>query len=182
MAKVKFPVTPAIRLLREQDITFSDHLYSYESKGGTAASARELGVDEHAVIKTLIMEDDRKNPFICLMHGDRQVSTRELARQIGARTVSPCHPDIAEKHSGYLVGGMSPFGTRKQLPVYLEATILDLPKIFINGGKRGYLVGLNPQDLVFLLQPQLVHAAAEHSYPESTNRQENGTNHGHAVR
>jgi len=159
MGKEKTPVTAAVRVLREAKVTFTDHLYAYEEKGGTAVSARELGVDEHAVVKTLIMEDDRENPLIILMHGDRQVSTRELSRLIGARSITPCTPDVAYKHSGYLVGGTSPFGTRKRMPVYLEATILDLPKIYLNGGKRGYLVGLAPVDVIRLLQPVLVTVA-----------------------
>jgi Cys-tRNA(Pro) deacylase len=156
MAKDKTPVTPAVRLLRQEQVNFTAHPYPYEEKGGTAVSARELGVDEHAVIKTLIMEDDFKNPLIVLMHGDRQVSTRELARIIGARSVSPCAPAVADKHSGYQVGGTSPFGTRKSMPVYLEETTLELPRIYINGGKRGFLVGLDPQDVVRLLEPTLV--------------------------
>lgn len=156
MAKDKTPVTPAIRLLRQEKAAFTVHLYTYEEKGGTAVSARELGVDEHAVIKTLIMEDDGKKPLIVLMHGDLQVSTRELARVIGARNVSPCAPAVADKHSGYQVGGTSPFGTRKPMPVYLEETILELPEIYINGGKRGFLVGLDPQEVVRLLKPTLV--------------------------
>jgi Cys-tRNA(Pro) deacylase len=156
MAKDKIPVTPAVRLLRQERVDFTAHPYTYEEKGGTAVSARELGVDEHAVIKTLIMEDDRKNPLIVLMHGDLQVSTKELARLIGAKTVVPCAPAVADKHSGYQVGGTSPFGTRKPMPVYLEETILDLPKIYINGGKRGFLVGIDPQEVVRLLKPTLV--------------------------
>jgi Cys-tRNA(Pro) deacylase len=153
MAKEKFPVTPAIRLLRQEQVDFSDHLYPYEEKGGTAVSARELGVDEHSVIKTLIMEDDGKNPLIILMHGDRQVSTRELARLIGARSITPCAPAVADRHSGYQVGGTSPFATRRAMPVYVEESILSLAKIYINGGKRGYLIGLDPKDLVRVLKP-----------------------------
>ena len=156
MAKEKPPVTPAVRVLRAAGVIFTDHLYTYEEKGGTAVSARELGVDEHCVIKTLIMEDDAREPLVVLMHGDRQVSTRELARQIGARSVSPCMPETAQKHSGYLVGGTSPFGTRRSMPVYLEETILDLPAIYLNGGKRGYLVGMDPRQLVTLLKPVMV--------------------------
>lgn len=156
MAKDKTPVTPAIRLLRQEKVAFTAHPYTYEEKGGTAVSARELGVDEHAVIKTLIMEDDGKKPLIVLMHGDRQVSTRELARIIGVRSVSPCAPAVADKHSGYQVGGTSPFATRKGMPVYLEETILELAEIYINGGKRGFLVGLDPQEVVRLLKPTLV--------------------------
>lgn len=156
MAKDKTPVTPAVRALRTAAVTFTDHLYTYEEKGGTAVSSRELGVDEHCVIKTLVMEDDRKEPLIVLMHGDMQVSTKELARAIGARSIEPCRPEVAQKHTGYLTGGTSPFGTRKQMPVYIEQTILELPRIYINGGKRGYLVGMAPNDLVRLLKPTAV--------------------------
>ncbi|TRO78672.1 Cys-tRNA(Pro) deacylase [Trichloromonas acetexigens] len=156
MAKEKFPVTPAIRLLREKKAAFTEHLYAYEDKGGTAVSSRELGVDEHAVIKTLVMEDEAARPLIVLMHGDRQVSTKELARQIGCKTVSPCAPATADKHSGYQVGGTSPFATRKAMPVYLEETITELPRIYINGGKRGFLIGLDPRELIRVLQPRLV--------------------------
>ncbi len=153
MAKDKTPVTPAVRALRVAGISFTDHLYTYEEKGGTAVSSRELGVDEHCVIKTLVMEDDRKEPLLVLMHGDLQVSTKELARLIGARSVEPCRPEIAQKHTGYLTGGTSPFGTKRRMPVYCEASILALPRIYINGGKRGYLVGIDPKDLQTLLQP-----------------------------
>jgi Cys-tRNA(Pro) deacylase len=156
MAKVKFPVTAAIRALRQGGVAFGEHLYNYEDKGGTAVSARELGVDEHAVIKTLIMEDENKAPLVVLMHGDLQVSTKELARTIGVKTVAPCAPDTANRHSGYLVGGTSPFGTRKQMPVYLEETILSLPVVYINGGGRGFLVSMKPEELVRMLQPTLV--------------------------
>ena len=159
MAREKAPVTPAVRVLREAKVPFTQHLYEYEEKGGTAVSARELGVDEHRVIKTLIMEDDRKNPLIVLMHGDRQVSTKELARSTGVKTISPCTPETADRHTGYQVGGTSPFGTRKKMQVYLEETILDLPKIYLNGGKRGFLVGLDPADMVQLLRPALVKVA-----------------------
>jgi Cys-tRNA(Pro) deacylase len=156
MAKEKSPVTPAVRALRAAGVEFADHLYAYEEKGGTAASARELGVDEHCVVKTLVMEDERKTPLLVLMHGDRQVSVRELARTIGAKSVLPCTPETAQKHTGYLVGGTSPFGTRRSMPVYMEETILGLPRIYINGGKRGYLVGLEPREVVRLLKPVLV--------------------------
>jgi Cys-tRNA(Pro) deacylase len=159
MAREKTPVTAAVRLLRQQRVEFSDHLYEYQEKGGTAVSARELGVDEHCVIKTLVMEDERQQPLIVLMHGDRQVSTKELARQIGCKTIQPCLPEVANRHSGYLVGGTSPFGTRKAMPVYCEASILDCRKIYLNGGKRGYLVGLAAADLERLLQPKLVQVA-----------------------
>ncbi|PKN11500.1 MAG: Cys-tRNA(Pro) deacylase [Deltaproteobacteria bacterium HGW-Deltaproteobacteria-4] len=161
MAKEKFPVTAAIRALREGKIPFTEHLYPYEEKGGTATSARELGVDEHCVIKTLIMEDDKKEPLIILMHGDCQVSTKELARQIGARSVIPSSPEAANRHTGYLVGGTSPFGTRRPLSVYVEASILELERIYINGGKRGFLVALAPQDLVNLLKPTPVTVAID---------------------
>ena len=161
MAKDKAPVTPAIRLLRTEGVSFSDHLYNYEEKGGTAVSARELGVDEYCVVKTLIMEDDRKQPLIVLMHGNRQVSTKELARLIGARTVVPCSPDTANRHSGYLVGGTSPFGTRKQMPVYMEESVAALQKIYLNGGKRGYLIGIDPRDVVRILNPVLVTVGIE---------------------
>ncbi|MBT1076427.1 Cys-tRNA(Pro) deacylase [Geobacter grbiciae] len=155
----KAPVTAAVRALRAAKVPFTDHLYAYEDKGGTAVSSRELEVDEHAVVKTLIMEDETKNPLIVLMHGDRQVSTKELARILGVKGVSPCSPDTAQKHTGYLVGGTSPFGTRRQMPVCMEETILDLPCIYINGGKRGYLVGIDPRDVVKLLNPILVRVA-----------------------
>ncbi len=159
MAKEKSPVTAAVRQLRTARAEFSEHLYQYEEKGGTAVSARELGVDEHAVIKTLIMEDERKNPLLVLMHGDCQVSTKELARIIGVKLVTPCSPDAANRNSGYLVGGTSPFGTKKSMPVYLEESILALPKIYLNGGKRGFLVGIAPAEVVRLLQPLPVKVA-----------------------
>ncbi len=156
MAKDKTPVTPAIRLLRQHKVPFTPRPYNYEEKGGTAVSARELGVDERKVIKTLIMEDESQAPLIVLMHGDREVSTKELARVIGVKKVQPCPPATANRHSGYLVGGTSPFGTRKSMPVYMEETILELDKIYINGGKRGFLVELAPQDAARLLDPVLV--------------------------
>ena len=159
MAKDKTPVTAAIRQLRQAGVSFTDHLYAYEEKGGTAVSARELGIDDHQVIKTLIMEDENKRPLIVLMHGDRQVSTRELARALGVKTIAPCAPEAANRHSGYLVGGTSPFGTKKAMPVYLEETILDLPRIYLNGGKRGFLVGLDPADVVRILEPTAVQVA-----------------------
>lgn len=155
----KAPVTAAVRALRAAKVSFTDHLYAYEEKGGTAVSSRELEVDEHAVVKTLIMEDEAKQPLVVLMHGDRQVSTKELARILGVKTISPCTPDTAQKHTGYLVGGTSPFGTRRQMPVCLEETILDLPRVYINGGKRGYLVGIDPRDVAKLLNPTLVRVA-----------------------
>ncbi|GAB4061887.1 Cys-tRNA(Pro) deacylase [Uliginosibacterium sediminicola] len=160
MAQEKTPVTAAVRVLRQHKAEYSDHLYAYEEKGGTAVSSRELGVDEHAVIKTLIMEDEQHRPLIVLMHGDREVSTKNLARHLGVKTISPCAPATADRHSGYQVGGTSPFGTRKAMPVYMQASIAALPKIYINGGKRGYLVGLSPQVVIDILKPELVDAAA----------------------
>ncbi|MBK5275360.1 MAG: Cys-tRNA(Pro) deacylase [Desulfuromonadales bacterium] len=153
MGREKTPVTPAVRLLRAEKVDFGDHPYSYEEKGGTAVSARELGVDEHCVIKTLVMEDERKNPLVVLMHGDMQVSTKELARIMGVKQVSPCSPDTAQRHSGYQVGGTSPFGTRRQMPVYMEEGISTLERIYINGGKRGYLVSMTPGELIRVLKP-----------------------------
>lgn len=157
----KFPVTPATRWLQTQGVAFNGHLYPYEDRGGTAHSARCLGVDEHQVIKTLIMEDERRQPLIVLMHGDRQVSTKELARVLGVKTIAPCDPAVASKHSGYLVGGTSPFGVRKAMPVYLEASILDLPLIYLNGGKRGFLISLLPAEVQRLLQPTRINVAIE---------------------
>jgi Cys-tRNA(Pro) deacylase len=153
MANITAPVTPAVRLLRKAGVPFTEHLYRYEEHGGTSTSARELGVPEHEVIKTLVMEDNTGAPLIVLMHGDFEVSTKQLARAIGCRHVEPCRPDVANRHSGYLVGGTSPFGTRKPLPVYVERSILDLPRIYLNGGARGFLVGIAPADLVRLLKP-----------------------------
>lgn len=163
MSREKAPTTAAVRELRANDVEFSDHLYTYEEKGGTAVSARELGVDEHAVVKTLVMEDESRNPMVVLMHGDLKVSTKELARMVGVKTITPCNPDIANKHSGYMVGGTSPFGTRKKMPTYMEESILELPKIYINGGKRGYLVGVAPKDVVRILQPKMVKVGIKES-------------------
>ncbi|MGL6070452.1 Cys-tRNA(Pro) deacylase [Craterilacuibacter sp.] len=160
MAKDKTPVTQAVRVLREHGIAFSDHLYKYEERGGTRVSARELGVDEHATVKTLVMEDELKQPLIVLMHGDREVATGLLARAIGVKKVTPCDPKTADKHSGYQVGGTSPFGTRHTMPVYMQASIATLPRIYINGGKRGYLVGMDPADAIKVLSAILVEAAA----------------------
>lgn len=152
--------TPATQFLRRHGVAFSEHPYAYEEHGGTAVSARELGVDEHSVVKTLVMQDEAAKPLIVLMHGDRTVSTKNLARQIGAKRVEPCKPDVANRHSGYLVGGTSPFGTRKTMPVYVEATILELPTIYLNGGRRGYLVSLAPAVLTSLLGAQPVQCAS----------------------
>ena len=161
MTKDKLPVTAAVRVLREHGVEFTHHPYEYEARGGTEVSARELGVDEHAVIKTLIMEDDRKRPLVVLMHGDRAVSTKNLARLLDVKTIVPCAPAVADRHSGYQVGGTSPFGLRRAMPVYMEATIAELPRIYINGGRRGYLFGMTPSDLVSVLQPQLVSVAVD---------------------
>jgi Cys-tRNA(Pro) deacylase len=144
--------TLATQMLREKGVAFTEHVYEYVEHGGTAVSARALGVDEHSVVKTLVMEDERGAPLIVLMHGDRTVSTKNLARQIGRKKVEPCRPDVAQRHSGYMVGGTSPFGTRKPMPVYVERTVLDLPRIYINGGRRGYLVGMSPAVLATLVQ------------------------------
>ena len=151
--------TPATRFLRERGIVFGEHPYDYVEHGGTAESARQLGVDEHQVFKTLIMQDERARPLVVLMHGDRKVSTKALARQIGVKSVEPCTPEVANRHTGYLVGGTSPFGLRKALPVFVEASVLALPKIHINGGRRGFLVGLAPGVLTGALGARPVHCA-----------------------
>jgi Cys-tRNA(Pro) deacylase len=153
LTKEKFPVTSAIRFLKDHQVNFIERPYRYEEEGGTEVAAKALGVGEHLVIKTLVMEDDQKAPFIILMHGDKQVSTKELARTIGVKSVNPCTPEVALKHTGYMVGGISPFGTKKPLPVYVEELILSLPKIFINAGRRGLLVEISPSDLVKVLNP-----------------------------
>ena len=153
------PETQATKFLREHAVSYTPHLYAYEEHGGTKVSARELDVDEHAVIKTLVMEDETTKPLIVLMHGDCKVSTKELARQAGCKKIEPCQPDVANRHTGFLVGGTSPFGTKRRMPVYLEKSILDLPLIYINGGRRGFLVGITPQALVQALSPQLVEVA-----------------------
>jgi Cys-tRNA(Pro) deacylase len=157
--KKKEPVTQAVRLLRAAAIPFQGHPYSYQTGGGTAHSARELGVEEHLVIKTLIMEDEAGNALIMLMHGDCEVATGLLARALGVKRIQPCDPKTADRHSGYQVGGTSPFGTRHPMPVYSEASIADLPRIFINGGKRGYLIETDPKPALALLKAHLVHAA-----------------------
>ena len=160
MAKEKLPVTAAVRALRDHDVAFTHHPYEYEERGGTAVSARELGVSEHAVIKTLVMEDDARKPLLVLMHGDREVSTKNLARQLGVKSIAPCEPAVADRHSGYQVGGTSPFGTKRAMPVYMQRTIADLPYLYVNGGRRGYLMGMTPADLVRVLKPTLVDAMA----------------------
>ena len=149
----------AVRALRAANVPFEPHLYTWEPHGGTAASAAALGADEHCVIKTLIFEDDTKQPLCILMHGDREVSTKNLARAIGRKSCGPCTPDVADRHSGYQVGGTSPFGLRRAMPVYLQSTIADLPRIYINGGARGFLVEIATADLVRVLAPTLVDAA-----------------------
>jgi Cys-tRNA(Pro) deacylase len=153
------PETQATKFLKAHKVAYSNHLYAYEEHGGTKVSARELNVDEHAVVKTLIFEDENAKPLIVLMHGDCKVSTKELARQISCKKVEPCKPEVANRHTGFLVGGTSPFGTKKAMPVYLEKSILTLPVIYINGGRRGYLVGVHPHDILRVLQPKIVEAA-----------------------
>ena len=159
MAKVS--ETPATAFLKKNGVTFTEHPYDYEERGGTRVSSEKLGVPEHAVVKTLVMEDDAKKPLVVLMHGDREVSTKNLARQIGKKRVEPCKPDVAERHSGYQVGGTSPFGLRKPMPVFVEKTILDLERIYINGGRRGFLVGIDPKELVRVVSATPVEVALE---------------------
>ena len=159
MAHDRFPATQAVRVLREHGVAFTHHPYAYEERGGTEVSARELGLDEHAVIKTLVMEDERKRPLIVLMHGDREVSTKNLARFLGVKSVAPCAPAVADRQSGYQVGGTSPFGTRRAMPVYAERTIAALAYLYVNGGRRGYLVGMPASELVRVLKPVLVEVA-----------------------
>jgi Cys-tRNA(Pro) deacylase len=151
MKKSHVSETPATQMLKRAAVAYTEHPYDYVDHGGTAESARQIGVPEHEVVKTLVMQDDKAQPLIVLMHGDCQVSTKNLARAIGAKSVEPCKPEVAQRHSGYLVGGTSPFGTKKAMPVYVEATVLELPRILINGGRRGYLVGIAPTVLTQLL-------------------------------
>ena len=155
------PATPAIHFLRTHGVTFSEHPYRYEERGGTRVSARELRVDEHAVVKTLVMQDEDGEPLVVLMHGDREVSTKQLARYLGRKTIQPCDPAVAQRHTGYMVGGTSPFGTRKPLPVYVERTILDLPRVYLNGGRRGLLVGIPPAEITRTLHASPVDVALE---------------------
>lgn len=155
--------TPATAFLKAHGVAFTEHPYEYVEHGGAQHSAAELGFDPFTVVKTLVMEDEKARPLIVLMHGNRKVSTKNLARQIGAKSVEPCKPEVANRHSGYLVGGTSPFGTRKQMPVYVEETILSLPRIVLNGGRRGYLVGMDPQALVRLLEAKPVRCALDDS-------------------
>jgi Cys-tRNA(Pro) deacylase len=159
MTQDKTPITHAIRELKEKGVTFTLHPYKYEEKGGTEVASRELGVDEYMVIKTLVMEDDQGKPFIILMHGNKSVSTKNLARLLKVKSVKPCEPEDAHRHTGYIVGGTSPFGTRKPLPVYIEASVLDLPKLYINAGKKGLLAEMSPGDLRIILDPTPVKVA-----------------------
>jgi Cys-tRNA(Pro) deacylase len=156
---IDYPVTMAVRVLRRHEVEFTPHLYAWEARGGTRASAAHLGVDEHAVVKTLIFEDEARRPLCILMHGDREVSAKNLARQLGCKSVGPCAPEVADRHSGYQVGGTSPFGLKRTMPVYCEKSIQGLPRIYINGGARGFLVGIDPQDLFRVLQPTPVEVA-----------------------
>ena len=151
--------TPATQFLRRSGVAFTEHVYDYVEHGGTEESARQLGVSEHEVVKTLVMQDERAQPLIVLMHGDKQVSTKNLARQIGAKSVEPCKPEVAQRHSGYMVGGTAPFGTKKAMPVYVEASVLQLERVCINGGRRGYLVGIEPAVLTRLLAAKPVECA-----------------------
>jgi Cys-tRNA(Pro) deacylase len=159
MAKVS--ETPATAFLKKNGVSFSEHPYDYEERGGTRVSSEKLGVPEHCVVKTLVMEDEAKKPLVVLMHGDREVSTKNLARQIGRKRVEPCKPDVAERHSGYQVGGTSPFGLRKPMPVFVEKTILALERIYINGGRRGFLVGLDPKELLRVVSATAVEVALD---------------------
>jgi Cys-tRNA(Pro) deacylase len=158
-AMAKVSETPATAFLKKNKVAFTEHPYDYEAHGGTRVSAEKLGVEEHSVVKTLVMEDEDKKPLVVLMHGDREVSQKNLARQIGKKRVEPCKPEVAERHSGYQVGGTSPFGLRKPMPVYVEKTILDLDRIFINGGRRGFLVAIDPKELVRVVGAKPVEVA-----------------------
>ncbi len=159
MAKEKLPSTSALRVLRENGVTFTLRPYKYQERGGTEVAARELGCDEHQTVKTLVMEDEHKNPLIILMHGDREVSTKTLARTVATKTITPCDPAVAQRHTGYKVGGTSPFGMRKGMPIYVEESILGLPRIFINAGHRGLLAEMDPADMARILNPQPVQVA-----------------------
>jgi len=159
LAKEKLPVTSAIRFLKEHRVDFIERPYKFEEHGGTGTAAREFDVDEHLVIKTLVMEDDQKIPLIMLMHGDKEVSTKALAREMGVKSVNPCTPEEALKHTGYRVGGISPFGTKKSLPMYIEESILSLPRIFINAGRRGLLAEMSPSELIRVLKAKPVMVA-----------------------
>jgi len=156
MSKEKTPSTPAIRMLKERGVAFTPRPYKYQERGGTKVAARELQVDEHMTVKTLVMEDNDKRPLIILMHGDREVSTKALARELEVKAVTPCDPKVAQRHTGYTVGGTSPFGTKDKLPIYMEETIKDLPSLLINGGRRGFLIEMSPSDLIDILNPKSV--------------------------
>jgi len=158
---VKSTGTPATAFLAKEGVSYTEHFYEYVEHGGTSVSSGALGVPEHEVVKTLVMETDKGEPLVVLMHGDRKVSTKELARAMGVKRVFPCKPEVAQRHSGYLVGGTSPFGTRKAMPIFLEKSVLDLPRIYINGGRRGYLLAMAPAEIVRTLSPQLVEVALE---------------------
>lgn len=159
MAAKHVSETPATRLLRQKGVAFTEHVYDYVEHGGAQEGARQLGLSDQEVVKTLIMQDERASPLIVLMHGDARVSTKNLARQIGCKSVEPCDPEVAERHSGYKVGGTSPFGTRRRMPVYVESSVLELPKIHLNGGRRGYLIGISPTVLLDLLAAKPVQCA-----------------------
>ena len=161
MKKPSHSETPATQFLRKAGVAFGEHFYEYAEKGGTAVSSDALGVPEHSVVKTLVMEDEARAPMVVLMHGDRKVSTKNLARQAGRKRIEPCTPEVAQRHSGYQVGGTSPFGTRKKMPVYMERSILALERIWINGGRRGYLVCIAPSEIVRTLAPAIVQVALE---------------------
>ncbi len=153
--------TPATAFLAKHGVTYTEHEFEYKEHGGTSHSSTSLGVPESQVVKTLIMENEKGEPLVVLMHGDRKVSTKELARQAGMKRIAPCKPEAATRHSGYLIGGTSPFGTRKEMPIFLERSVLDLPRIYINGGRRGYLLGMDPAELTRVLSPKLVDVAIE---------------------
>ncbi len=156
---MKTAATPATTFLDQQGVAYTEHFFEYVEHGGTGASSSALGVPEHEVVKTLVMENESGHPLVVLMHGDRKVSTKELARTAGVKRIFPCKPEVAQRHSGYLIGGTSPFGTRKPMPVYLERSVLALPRIFINGGRRGYLLGMDSAELARVLSPVLVDVA-----------------------
>jgi len=153
--------TPATQFLRRQGVAYTEHAYDYVDHGGAGEAARQLGLDPHAVVKTLVMEDENGRPLVVLMHGDREVSTKSLARQVGAKRIQPCRPEVAQRHSGYQVGGTSPFATRRRMPVWMEAGVLELPRIYLNGGRRGYLVGIDPREAARLLEAGTVEAGLE---------------------
>lgn len=161
MKKPSHSETPATQFLKKAGVAFSEHFYEYVEKGGTATSSEALGVPEHSVVKTLMMEDEARAPLVVLMHGDRKVSTKNLARQAGRKRIEPCAPEVAQRHSGYQLGGTSPFGTRKRMPVYMEKSILGLERIWINGGRRGFLVCIAPAEIVRTLAPAIVEVALE---------------------